>query len=486
MFSNPKKFLKKNILLIGIVVLVIIIIAVYFLYVNFKEGFDGPAPVKAQLIPVSTIEEFYNNLPNQTDKDIVAPVVELYKLFVANYDDAFAVYIQIIAANKEADAAVAAVPSTPVAAGPDMNTLRMQQDQQQAQMQSLQQQQQMDLPTDDPIQRQQQIDQMIQELSIREAQIEQMRQTQPRVQPQQAARKAVLLKWAPQINPGITKVLINAVKWLPTAKQFYDKFISTNYYGLMESGPASGASNLIGDPNNVSNSNRIHNMTYRELTTLTLMTTFINTLYNNDQLSILLGPAFAKSNPNPPLKIPVNNDQVLYFLGNSSPQTGMSLMKPAIDYATNVAEPFMIISTYVIENTMANPINSVIPDTILQLIEQLNTALANDAADQASIMQLTGKLNDALANDATDQATITNLQGKIQTQQSNSVFNVDTNLMPTWTTASTTSPPIAPKTATTATSPAQWTPKQTTTPPVPMPKPMPKPAPKPVKNMWKW
>ena len=59
MFSNPRKFFKKNILLIGIVLL-LIITAVYLLYINSKEGFQGPEPVKAKLVSVSTIEEFYN------------------------------------------------------------------------------------------------------------------------------------------------------------------------------------------------------------------------------------------------------------------------------------------------------------------------------------------------------------------------------------------------------------------------------------------
>ena len=80
MFSNPRKFFKKNILLIGIVLL-LIITAVYLLYINSKEGFQGPEPVKAKLVSVSTIEEFYNKLTVQTDKDMIAPFVELYKLF---------------------------------------------------------------------------------------------------------------------------------------------------------------------------------------------------------------------------------------------------------------------------------------------------------------------------------------------------------------------------------------------------------------------
>ena len=77
----------------------------------------------------------------------------------------------------------------------------------------------------------------------------------------------------------------------------------------------------------------------------------------------------------------------------------------------------MIIQQYLMENAMADPANSVIPNTIIQLIEKLNAALANDAADQASIGQLTGKLNAALANDAADQASITRLEGRVNELQ---------------------------------------------------------------------
>ena len=346
MFSNPKKFFKKNILLIGIGVL-IIIIAVYLVYINIKEGFDGPTPVKAQLIPVSTMEDFYNQLTDPVGKDIVAPLLELYKLFVANYDDAFAVSLQIIAANKEIDAANV----KPVTASrPGMT------------------------------------------------------RTQQAARSQQEARDTLLKKWAPIINPGIATVLTNAIKWLPRAKQFYDKFVSNNYYGLMSSGPPRS------DPTT---------MSPIQLTLLTITTTLINTLYANDQLSILFGPTFAKTNPNFPIVLPATNDQFVAFLNKPSSQEPLRAAQINFgQYVTNARAPFVIIHQYVTQNLKINTVNdfmksNVISDTIIKLIDQLNQALASDVTDQATIGELTGKLDVALANDATDQATITNLQGKV-------------------------------------------------------------------------
>ena len=318
MFSNAKKFIKKNILLVGIVVL-LIIITVYFLYTNYKEGFDQLVQGKVQLIPVSTIEKFYNNLTNQTDKDIVAPLAELYKVFVANYNDAFTVSLQIIDANKEIDAAAAVVEPSANTSGPA------------------------------------------------------------------AAQTAIQKKWAPIINPGVAKVLTNAIKWLPIGKRFYDKFVANNYYGLMD-----GTNN----PDYVAP---------------VIIQVFMNTLYQEDQLSILLGPNFAKSNPNPPIKMPVYAGEISALMKDS--QKMEPLAKPLVEYIKKAGAPFLTIQGYIMKST-------VLPDTIVQLIDQLNNALANDATDQATIGQLTGQLNLALANDATDQATITNLQGQVNNLQS--------------------------------------------------------------------
>ena len=360
MFSNAKKFVKKNILLIGIVVL-LIIIAVYFLYINVKEGFDGPAPEKAQLIPVSTIEKIYNNLPNQTLKDVGAPVVELYKLFVANYNDVFDVYLQIVAANKEIDAATVNIMSPSYdSSAPDIYYAKMREN----------------------------------EALRNRAQMEAMK------------------KWAPIINPGIQKVLSTAIKWLPQAKQYYDKFVSNNYYGLLDG--------------TFQQNNSSMDMLF------TLSALVLNTLYDDNQLAVLLGPDFAKSSPTLPIPMPTSKEQLLEFSSREPSPELMTAVRRAQEYLNkyvqNLRMPIPIIPViqkYLMDNARSDPVNSAIPNTILQLIEQLNTALANDATDQASIGQLTGqigeltsKLNAASANDMTDQNTITRLQGQVYDLQS--------------------------------------------------------------------
>ena len=379
MFSNPKKFFKKNVLLIGIVLLVILIVAYFLFMYNYKEGFDlsgpavGEAPVKVKLIPVSTIEKFYNRLTDPKSKNIIEPVVELYKLFVANYDDVLAVSIQIFAS--ESAAAVAAnVPST---------------------------------------------------IDVTESE-----------KARYDARNDAYKKWASKINPGLIKVLSNAIKWLPTAKRFYDKFVSNNYYGLIPSQP-----NIIGQDGSGPSRSEYESMKQMQIT---IMNTLINTLYEDDKLSIILGPTFAKSNPKPPFKFPVNIQQ----LQNTPEETLAPLQQYIVKYVTNVAQPFLIIQAYLTQYLQQSPgrgfiQNNVLTDTIIQLIEQLNTALANDA---------------------TDQATITNLESKVDeltTQQSNSILNVRTNIMPTWSSSS--SKPTTNTTKTTTEKPApSWSPWSTT------------------------
>jgi hypothetical protein len=233
---------------------------------------------------------------------------------------------------------------------------------------------------------------------------------------------------------------------------------------------------------------------------LTIINTLINTLYEDDQLSIILGPALAKSNPNPPIKFPFNIEQAR----DVPRETMVVLEQSTAEYFTNLVQPFLIIQSYLTLNfarsvgtrTPGVPQslqfaqgfiqNNVLTDTIIQLIEQLNSAVANDATDQATIGQLTGKLNTALANDATDQATITNLEGKLKTQQSSNMFNISTNMMPTWKSSSTTTPPTTttPSTAATSTSPASWSLFPTKAPQAPATKPVNKPAPQVRRSMW--
>ena len=329
--------------MIGIVLL-LIITDIYLLYINYKEGFDGAAPEKVSLIPISTIDKFYNKLTDPTDKDIVAPIVELYKVFVTNYNDAFEVSIQISDANKDIAAVEDSIP----------------------------------LPTEPDYTSYDQND-------YSAAQNDYYKKSDEVQQLRAKARTDTQQKWAPIINPGVAKVLTSAIKWLPTGKQFYDKFVMNNYYGLID-----GTNNP-------------------EYLAPRLIQVLINTLYEDDQLSILLGPTFAKSNPNPPIKLPVYVGQISALMKDQ--QKMEILMNPLSEYIKKALNPFMIIQGYIMTST-------VLPDTIIQLIDQLNNALANNTTNLATIGQLTGKLNLALANDAADQATINNLQGRVDNLQS--------------------------------------------------------------------
>ena len=199
-----------------------------------------------------------------------------------------------------------------------------------------------------------------------------------------------------KINPGIEKVLINAIKWIPTAKKYYDQFAAHNYYGLYNG-----------------TFMRQNFGSEEQFTKLLLM--MVNTLWEEDQLSIIWGPDFSRSNPNPPVTMPLTYEQV-----TTEPTAGVirGLSVNMDTYIQNLTAPFKVIQKYIIENTFQSKdgipnSNRVIPNTIVHLIEQLNNALANDAMDQTRISELTGNLNTALANDATDQATITNLQAKV-------------------------------------------------------------------------
>jgi hypothetical protein len=428
MFSNPKKFLKKNILLIGIIVL-LIIAAIYWLYINVKEGFEGPVPEKERLIAVSTIEKIYNNLPDQTYKDIAAPIVALYKLFADNYNDAFDVSLQIVAATKELDASTVNIidPQPP---------------------------QRPDEPLENPAGEGVWSSPTPAGIEYNKAQNDYWRKMDETEELRKKARRNVVQKWSSLINPGVQRVLSNAIRWLPNAKQFYEKFVLNNYYGMFDG-------TLIQE-----------NDAGKKLI-ISLLVMGANTLYEDDQLTILFGPDFAKSNPNPPIKLPTTYEEFLQFSQSFSyAQNGPSQEQRAAlaraqeylqKYIQNLGIPFMIIQKYLMEDAFLNTGNSIIPNTIINLIEQLNTALANDATDQATIGQLTGQLNTALANDATDQATIHNLQGRVDTLQSQ-----QSRLMPSLPTATT---PVS----TTPVSMIRVSPKI-------MPKPMPKPIYK--KGQW--
>jgi hypothetical protein len=395
MFSNAKQFFKKNKLMIIIVLAVLIIITLYFLYVNVKEGFgfEQPTmPVKAKLIPVSTMDKIYNQLPNQSFKDILSPIIALYKLFLANYNDAFKVSLQIQKANQAATVNIKDL-KKPTGSYSDPNYQALQ-----------------------------------------EAYYAKKNEN---AQLRQQAIAEILPTYAPQVNPGVERVLINASKWLPTAKEYYDKFVSSNYYGLFD---GTFIRNNFGDNEESAR---------KEFLKLAIMV--LNTLWEDDQLSILLGPGFSKTNPvNPPFKMPITDEgEELKVKTSMSPdlftKTGETFKK----YAENLISPFMIIAQYVAMESMNNPqgrtmiagmpVDGLISNTIIKMIKQLNDSLANGAKDKARIGQLTSNLNKALANDLTDQtrigeltsnldkalandltdqATITNLQARVDNYDS--------------------------------------------------------------------
>jgi hypothetical protein len=215
---------------------------------------------------------------------------------------------------------------------------------------------------------------------------------------------------------------------VPTAKRLAVKAESNNYYGFK--GPLGGS------------------MESYLIKHITIFSTFVNTLYDNNQLSILFGPDFAQSNKtNLPIKMPIDNANLLAILQTSNPV--IDTIKEYFNrYIKNISMPFEIISQYVMENTMKDATSGVISDTIVQLIEQLNTALENDKSDQAKITALEGEV----------------------AAQSNSLLNVGTSYMPIWSTATTTkattkpatkattkaTTKVAAKPATTATTYSSW------------------------------
>lgn len=420
MFSNPKKFFKKNIVLIGIVVLLIIIIAIYFLYANYKEGFysvdENTVLTKAKLIPLSTVDNWYNNLTDPNDKKIVEPVVELYKLFVANYDAVFALSQQIVdmLKNFKSETGKYFVPM-PQPVNPNN------------------------------------VNHAAEDAANMEVYYKLIKESEQNLKNE----------WFPKIDQGVIKVLTNAIKWLPTAKRLYDNYVSTNYYGLRDTPPILNADGSSTDKGG------------KKITELAV--SFTNALYEDDQLSIIYGPAFAKSNPTPPVKMPISEEQMLDIFMNS-PELGMyAFTIPFQQYIATVSVPFVIIMEYLSLNwndsmrtgDLSGAIQkNVLTNTIVQLIEQLNNLLETDITNQAIIGQLTAKLSTALANDALDYAKITALQDEVKNlkTQQNSVLNVGTNIMPAWTPTPTTTAPSVPKDAMTSVSPAPWIPNLTSIP----------------------
>ena len=424
MFSNAKKFFKKNILLIGIVAFVILIV-VYFLFMhNFKEGLYSTItyepPERQTLVKVSTLEKFYNRLTDPVDKDLVAPTLEIYKLIVSNYDNAFNTALLIFEANNEMRVVVEKIPdaqppsqnyessyepahpSYPMYEGFSSDSTLYEQNDIQLQpyqssgVSSVDESGETIFTYNTP-------DQSTnfasdgqyngKELDDYYARIDEENRLREKAQNdyyirhkevdrlRNQAKKDVRRTWSSRIDPGITALITNIIRWLPTGKPFYDKFALNNFYGL------------VGDNMNPDVSN---DTTLRKQR---LLQALVNTLYEDDQLSIVLGPSYAKSQN---LKQPITLNEI----GIAGDMFGQN-------YMSKLMAPFTMIALYAVES------GSLLPDIIVNMISQLNRALANAATDQATIGQLNSKLKNSLANDATDQATIGQLTSNLKSSLAN-------------------------------------------------------------------
>lgn len=398
-------------LLIGIVVFVILIIVYFLVMSNYKEGLYSmityQPPERQALVKVSTLEKFYNRLTDPVDKDIVAPMLEIYKLIVSNYDNAFNTSVLIFEANNEMNSVADKIPdaqpppdiswsSSPMYEGfSSDSTLYEQND-----SVSYGEGQGLGEELDDYYAIMNEVNQfsdvdMQQSQNDFEAGMNKIREIKAMREKAQndyylrqdevnrlreKAKNDVRRTWSSRIDPGITALITNVIRWLPTGKPFYDKLVLNNFYGLREN-------NM-----NPTISNDAASRKQR------LLQALANALYADDQLSIVLGPSYAKSQN---LTQPIN----LNALGIEGDMFGL-------DYMSKLAAPFIMIADY------AQGSGNLLPDIIVNMISQFNSALANDATDQATIVQLTSKLKNSLANDATDQSKIANLQSMLQNLQS--------------------------------------------------------------------
>ena len=430
MFSNAKKFFKKNMLLTGIVVFVILIVGYFLFMYNSQEGFYSTTiyqPLERQrLVKVSTLEKFYNRLTDPVDKDIVAPMLEIYKLIVSNYDNAFNTALLIYDANNEMNSVAEKIPDAqppPDNYGLSYNmyegfssdsTLYEQND---IQLQPYQSEfvyndespavvltgkeandyyasvnggnqwsdidmKQAQNEYDSRMNKQREDEAMREKAQndyyVRRDEVNRLREK---------AKNDVRRTWSSRIDPGITALITNVIRWLPTGKPFYDKLVLNNFYGLREN----NMNPTISDD--------------AESRKQRLLQALVNTLYEDDQLSIVLGPSYAKSQ---------NLAQPLNALGLEREIFGtFPIPQQPPSYMTKLTDPFIMIALY------AGQSGNLLPDIIVNMISQLNSALANDITDQATIGQLNSKLKNSLANDITDQATIGQLNSKLKNSLAN-------------------------------------------------------------------
>ena len=329
MFSNAKKFFKKNKLMVVIVLAVLIIITLYLFYVNVKEGFDQQSSLtKAKIIPVSTVEKIYNQLPKQTFKDIAKPMVELYKLFVANYKDAFDVSSQIVKVNQAVEAAT--------------NNIKD--------------------PEQPPPRSDEAMDYSSKAYQDYSAAWDVFRMEMNENQKSRdKIRMQILQKEGVNIKPGIERVMTNAIKWLPNAKQYYDTFVLNNYYGLYDG--TFGPTNFGQNPETARN----------EFANLAIMVA--NTLYTDNQLSVLIGPVQL------PFDMPIVKKGADFIsTAGITPDLYREINQYFQKYIQNLISPFYIIVQYLSRETNnydgarigGLPIDGTIIDTIVKMITQLN------------------------------------------------------------------------------------------------------------------
>jgi hypothetical protein len=368
--------------LIGIALFVILIVAYFGFMYNSKEGFFGGLgryPQRQVLIKLSTLDKFYNTLTDPVDKALVVPVLEIYKLLILNYDTAFDTSVLIIDANKEIYAAGDKIldpqpppPPPPPSYDYEQNATYTDGENGLTSVTYNTPDQSTNLATNGS--------------DFLDAENDYYARRNEITKLREKVQNDVRRTWSSRIDPGITIIITNIIKWLPTGKPFYDKLVLNNFYGLLEPNINSGVSNDI---------------TLDAVRKNRLLQALANTLYEDDQLSILLGPSYAKTTN--PLDL---NNQAIGIIGQ--------------EYINKIVEPFIIIADY----AMAS--GNLLPDIIVNMISQLNSSLANNTTYQAKIEQLTGSLNVALANDATDLAKIGQLSGNLNVALANDATDLAT------------------------------------------------------------
>ena len=282
MFSNPKKFLKKNILLIGICVF-FMLIGIYFFMQNSKEGYEGNPPAK--LIPVSVIQNMIVELGNTPDVNaILGPIIEMMTLIIDNYDDAYKAIVLIADVQTETNN----VWAQPITGDTS----------------------QMDLIN---------------------------------------AANVIQQKAVSTVYPIITNLLPVIYK----------------IFALQKS--------ILNNLSNRLNSTYITSNDYMN----SYIIAFINALFAENTLELLLGPDYATPLPTLPMTTNDKTDNAVSLIN----AIGMALD----DYYNRILDPFLQVKMYASDH-------EIYQDLVYKLNGNLNVALANDVKDQATITHLKKKV----------------------------------------------------------------------------------------------